>query len=130
MHKRYRVLIADDDKFIRGQLTGIITKAGHSANSAADSESALKLIGQESFDVLITDIYMEKMSGQEMIKVVKKMKPDMPVIAMTGDETIDLEREVRGLGVFAYFLKPIEMDFMLKTLEAAFAICEKKQAGE
>jgi len=127
MAEKYKVLIADDDKFIREQLTKVVTQFGYIARTVADSESVLKLVQEEDFDVLITDIYMENMSGQEMIPIVKKMKPLLPVIAMTGDETMDLEREVRSLGVFAYFLKPIEIDIMMKTLKAALSVVEKNR---
>ena len=84
MPRRLRVLIVDDEVEIVRLLSEIITTVGWESVGARDGMEAYELFKREKFDLIITDIYMPKMNGLELLAKVKKDKIDMPVLLITG----------------------------------------------
>lgn len=111
-----KALVVDDDKFIRDQLEKLINELGHEIVIAKDGREALAAAKKGGISVLITDVYMENMDGDLLVEKVKEFDDKLPVIVMTGDESMDLERKLRSKDVLAYFVKPIEFKMMKKVL--------------
>ncbi len=79
-----RLLVVEDDEFVREALSLSLKDDGHSVVEAADGNEGLEKFQAASFDVVITDRAMPGMSGDELAAAIKKVAPDMPVILLTG----------------------------------------------
>jgi DNA-binding NtrC family response regulator len=79
-----KLLIVDDDPSIRALLSEVLTEIGFSVRSAEDGFSALAEIRKEIHDILLSDLNMPDMSGFELLSVVNRRFPSIPVIAMSG----------------------------------------------
>jgi CheY-like chemotaxis protein len=79
-----RVLAIDDDSAVCATVCAILQRAGHQVVTAQDGRSGLKLLEAEQFDLLLIDIFMPEMDGLETIRVLRRSKPQLPVIVMSG----------------------------------------------
>ncbi len=79
-----RVLIADDEEVIRTSIQEILTKGGHDTAFAVDGEEAAKKATEEGFDLALLDLDMPKLTGYEVLKQIRAVNPDLPVIFITG----------------------------------------------
>ncbi|MCC7274536.1 MAG: response regulator [Alphaproteobacteria bacterium] len=79
-----RVLLVDDDDLVRRTLAGMLEAAGHAVVSAAGGREALAILGDQAFDLVITDIFMPGADGMETIRGIRAMSKSIPVIAMSG----------------------------------------------
>jgi len=101
-----RILVVDDDEVSRKSLCRVLTKQGHRTAAARDGFQALALLDREGFDVLLTDLIMEGMSGLELLAGAKRKAPEMEVIVMTGFASISSAIEAIQLGAYHYLEKP------------------------
>lgn len=104
-----RVLIVEDEVLINKHITDELTYIGHKCLSAFDGEEALNLINSNTFDLIILDVMLPKISGFELMKHIKKI----PVIFVTAKS--DLNDRLNGLelGADDYIVKPFEMPELL-----------------
>lgn len=86
---RIRVLVVDDDAGIRGVTTEMLTLAGYQIETASDGSAALTVIDTFKPDLVITDLQMPRMSGFELLEILRERFPAMPVIATSGDYSGD-----------------------------------------
>ena len=105
----FRLLVADDDRFIRDFLQRNLSGSEYDVTCVPSGDEAVARLGQERFAALFVDLHMEGIGGRQTIEKVRAIDPDMPILVMTGDETLGTEREIRHLGVFYYFIKPLEI---------------------
>ncbi|MFP4466156.1 MAG: response regulator [Candidatus Goldiibacteriota bacterium] len=124
-----KILIADDDKFIRNQFEALIAELGYEPVTVNSAVKALAGIKDENIVVVITDVYMEGMKGDELLARIKEEKEEMPVLVITGDDSIETERFIREIGAFAYFVKPLEKEMIKRTIEAAVVFALSKKGG-
>jgi DNA-binding response OmpR family regulator len=80
-----RILIADDDRHLVELLRATLDEAGYEAVSANSGLAAAALIEREDFDLLILDVLMPGMSGDALADLMHQLKPNVPVLLMTGD---------------------------------------------
>ena len=114
---RGRILIADDEEAARRSLAQILTEDGFQVALASDGEDALRLVAQESPDVLLTDLRMPVMDGHELLTRVHQAYPDVTVVIMTAHGTIaSAVRAVRD-GAEDYLTKPINVEDLELLLE-------------
>ncbi|MBM7564022.1 response regulator transcription factor [Paenibacillus sacheonensis] len=117
----YKVLIVDDEKLVRQGIMTTFPWQKHGfvvAGDAASGESALERIGQEPFDLLVTDLAMNGMSGLELIRRVKEMEPGLPAVVLTCHDNFKYIQEAMRLGVLDYIVKTeIEDEAVDETLE-------------
>lgn len=113
------ILVVDDDQFMRKLLREELIKEGHNIQTVEAGSIAIKRMLVENFDVLILDIHMAGITGQETISVVKRIRPHLPIIVITGDESSEMEGKIQAQGVFYYFVKPFNMKKMKEIIKAA-----------
>ena len=123
------ILVADDDKFIRERLDLIFSQAGYFVRKAKSGEEAMNIITQGGVELAILDFHLEDITGDELIDQIRDRDKSIPVIVITGDESIEPERKVREKGVFAFFMKPLELEIMKKTVAAALKLRQKAVQG-
>lgn len=89
-HKeKSRVLVVDDEPSMLQTVSSLIEHFGYSATSCKDARDALACLKKESFDVVLTDINMQEVSGLELLEEIKNIDSEIPVILMTGYAGLD-----------------------------------------
>jgi DNA-binding NtrC family response regulator len=102
-----RVLIVEDDPAQRSLVEIMLRRAGHESGSAESAEHALEILHQDSsFDVILTDIRMPRMSGVTFLKELRGLYPAIPVIVMTAQGNTNWEAEARENGAAVCLVKP------------------------
>lgn len=105
-----KVLFVDDEKIIRDGIREIIRwdQLGCELMETADSaDSAIQAMQKERFDLVITDICMQKMTGIELAKRIRRIKSDTKIIILSAFEDFSYAREAIEIGVMKYMLKPV-----------------------
>lgn len=100
------ILVVDDESAIRYSITKTLQRVGYQVESAASGEEALQMMGQQRYDVVLTDIRMPGISGVELLGEVKTQAPDAIVILLTGYASLDTAVESLRLGAHDYLIKP------------------------
>ncbi len=125
-----KILIVDDDKSIRKTLTNILQFEKYQVDEAADGFECIIKLKRDNFDIIILDIKMPKMDGMETLERIQKLKPDIPVVMISGHGTIDTAVEAVKKGAYDFIQKPPDLNRMLITLRNALdkstLITEKK----
>jgi two-component system, NtrC family, response regulator HydG len=106
----YSILIVDDEPLIRKSLYEILKIAGFDTSTAANAEEAAALFTARAFDIVITDMKLPKMSGLELLSLIKKNSPATEVILITGYGSIETAVAAMKNGAFDYVTKPIVDD--------------------
>jgi DNA-binding response OmpR family regulator len=78
------ILIVDDDDLLRGALHKTLVRAGHDVEDAPDGMAALQAFGRQRCDVVITDIVMPQAEGLDMIRTLRRLDPEVKIIAISG----------------------------------------------
>jgi two-component system response regulator PilR (NtrC family) len=105
-----KILVVDDEKSMRGFLEIVLSKEGYQVTTASDGEEALRLIENDIFDLVITDIKMPKSGGLEVLKGVKETSPDTIVVMITAFATAETAIEAMKQGAYNYLTKPFKID--------------------
>ena len=121
-----RVLIVEDEVLINKHITDELTYIGHKCSSAFDGEEALDLINSNTFDLIILDVMLPKISGFELMKHIKKV----PVIFVTAKS--DLNDRLNGLelGADDYIVKPFSMMEMVSRVKAVLRRSQPQQVSK
>jgi CheY-like chemotaxis protein len=103
-----KVLVIDDEPGIRGIMRGALEAAGHEVVAFADGGGAVEYVREEPADLLITDIFMPDVEGLETIREIRRLRPDMPIIAISriDFEGADYLGVARKFGAVATLRKP------------------------
>jgi response regulator RpfG family c-di-GMP phosphodiesterase len=113
------ILVVDDEQSIREALRQYLTHCGYTVTSCSDAESALEAFESCPSPIVLTDLMMPGLSGEELLREIKKRSPLTEVILMTGYGTIDSAVSAIKSGAYDYIIKPFKMDALLLTLEKA-----------
>lgn len=108
------ILVVDDDASIRHMLCRILSDEGYAAMAAADGDSALKLLSKERADLVLLDLKMPGMSGQEVLSRLSATRPKLPVVVMTA-----FTQSVFGgdfAGASAWLQKPLDFPALLEVV--------------
>ena len=103
-----RILVVDDDSYVRGATEEILIRKGYEVDTAPEAASALRKLEEVEFDLLLSDIKMPGMSGQELLESVKSKWPEMHVILMTAYSTVEGAVQAMKMGAYDYIQKGSE----------------------
>lgn len=109
---KFTVLVADDEKNIREGLGEALGLEGYDVALAADGEEALRAVEEGRVDLIVTDLKMPKVSGNEVLKKVAGSYPGLPVIVLTGHGTIEDAVDAMRVGAFDFITKPVNLDHL------------------
>ncbi len=112
------VMIVDDEEPIR-KLLGELLKDEYNCTLAASAEEAISHISKRRFDIVISDINLGGMTGVDMIPHVLAIDPDILVLMVSGDRTIDTAIDAMRVGAFDYIKKPFDLDQVLFSVRRA-----------
>src|SRR5690606_26744561 len=107
-----RILVADDEDSIRFLLREVMRREGYDVTVTDNGESALQLVRENNFDLVILDVRMPGMDGMETLKEMRKVRPHLVVLIITAHGNNQLAVEAMRLGAYDYFNKPFELDEM------------------
>jgi DNA-binding NtrC family response regulator len=128
MTDKIRVLLVDDEKIALKNLEHILKKEGYHVKTTSSSQKSLRLLSKEEFDIVLTDLKMEKIDGMQILKRCKENSPDTEVIMITGYATIESAIEAMKYGAYHYLTKPFKLDEVRKVVrEAAEKILLKRE---
>lgn len=116
-----RILLVDDEELIRLSLEINLRREGFEIRSVTSGEEALALLPEYPCDLLLTDYFMEGMTGTNLLKEVKKLYPQIRVMIFSGYEKKDTAAEMLHLGADDFICKPLEFEELLKRIAAVFA---------
>src|SRR6476469_5287443 len=116
-----RILIIDDDDVLLSALPWPIKRrvANVAIDTADTPEEALRHVYSTDYEVIISDIKMPRMDGVTLLRKLRAIQPDTPVILFTACGEEELRREANAAGVFAFITKPLDPDFLAELLRKA-----------
>jgi DNA-binding NtrC family response regulator len=114
------LLVVEDEPSVRRMLAAMLGETGLDAGFASDAEEALEMLAQRPCDVVLSDVVMPGRSGLELVKELRSLYPQTPVLLMTGFGSIDSAVEAMQAGAFDYLTKPLRKVPLLEVLERAF----------
>lgn len=113
-------MVVDDETVIREGLQRILEGERYAVDSCKSGHIAIEMLQQKDYDLIITDLKMPGMNGIEVLKAVKTLQPDVPVIMITGYATVDTAVDAMKNGAFDYIAKPFTPDQIQEKVEKAF----------
>jgi len=123
-----RLLVVDDEPIALRNLERVLVREGYAVSGASSGQSALRLIREKAFDVVLTDLKMEKVDGMEVLRRSRELDPDVEVILITGYAAIETAIEAMKHGAYHYLAKPFKLDEVRKVVrEAAEKVALKKE---
>lgn len=115
------ILLVDDEVNILSGLSMAMSDEGYNVLTATNGKEAWGLINENNVDLVITDLRMPEMSGDELIKKVSSAYPTLPVIVLTGHGTIETAVETMREGAIDFFTKPVDLDKLLLVVKKTIA---------
>lgn len=115
-----RVLIVDDEDDFRDTIVKRLKARKLAAEGAASGILALETLKEKDFDVIVLDVKMPEMDGIETLRHIKKMKPEIEVIMLTGHASVEFGLKGMQLGAFDYVMKPAMLNELLDTIIQAY----------
>ncbi|WP_298370337.1 sigma-54 dependent transcriptional regulator [uncultured Lutibacter sp.] len=116
-----KILIIEDEAAIRRVLKKIISEENddYQVEEAEDGLMGIEMISKSDFDLVLCDIKMPKMDGVEVLEKVKKIKPEIPMVMISGHGDLDTAVNTMRLGAFDYISKPPDLNRLLNTVRNA-----------
>ena len=129
-----KVLIADDDLFYREIISRCIQSMGHGSHSVRDGREALRLLTREPFDLLILDVFMDKMGGLDLLLGLTNISETsgasrIPTIIVTSDDSKDTEQQAREAKATFFLLKPFHPETLATVVEQALRTSNASRAS-
>lgn len=115
-----KILVVDDDKAHLRMLKTLMTDWGYEIHEADDGATAVALVREKSFDMVLTDMKMVHMSGMEALQQIKAYNPSLPVIIMTAYSSVQTAVNALKIGAYDYLTKPLDFDKLKLTIERVF----------
>ncbi len=116
-----KILVIEDESAIRRVLVKILSEENdtYKLDEAEDGLAGIEKIKKNDFDLILCDIKMPKMDGVEVLEAIKKIKPEIPVVMISGHGDLDTAVNTMRLGAFDYISKPPDLNRLLNTVRNA-----------
>lgn len=123
-HSEYRgkgrALVVDDEDAVRIVVTSAVTRLGFTVDSASDGPTAIALfqLDPASYAIVLLDVRLPRMSGPQTMRRLRDMRPDIPVILMSGYSAEEIEENCQGQGPSGFLNKPFTLDSLTTKIMA------------
>ncbi|MBI5560892.1 MAG: response regulator, partial [Deltaproteobacteria bacterium] len=114
-----RILVVDDNVFVLDSTAALLREWGYRVEPCNDPEEAVIKARESSFDVVLTDIKMPKITGIELLEKVREFNKDLPVILMTAYAELDVAIDAIHRGAHDFIVKPFKPAYLLNILKKA-----------
>ncbi len=117
-----RILVVEDDRDLCDVLQRMLKRSGFATAGASGGREALRVLKTEPIDLVITDMVMPEMDGVELMRVLQKERPGLPIIALSGmDDVMEYRRIAAHLGARVALLKPVSRADLIRAVTDALA---------
>ena len=115
-----RILVIDDEDIVRLSCSRTLVPEGYELKMAKNGQEGIKMLEEESFDLVLTDLKMPNMDGIEVLGTIKEKWPKTDVVIVTGYQTVETAVKAIKLGAFDYIEKPFTPDTLIATVSNVF----------
>ncbi|MCG8641191.1 MAG: sigma-54 dependent transcriptional regulator [Desulfobacterales bacterium] len=115
-----KILVVDDDTAHAGMLKTLISDWGYEVELADDGTTGVQKVEQTSFDMVLMDMKMVRMSGMEALQRIKAYNPSLPVVIMTAYSSVQTAVKALKIGAYDYLTKPLDFDKLKLTIDRIF----------
>jgi DNA-binding NtrC family response regulator len=122
-----KVLVVDDEPIVLTSCRMVLDAEGCEVMTAGTVQEALGLLEAQAFGLLLVDVKMPVLDGMYLVRQVRKKRPRMPIIVMSGYSTDDTIREALGLGASTFIAKPFTPDELADAVRSVLKPREKEQ---
>jgi diguanylate cyclase (GGDEF)-like protein len=112
-----RILAVDDQRYFRELLESLLTEEGFEVMTASSGEEALRILDQSDFDIILTDLVMPGMDGNDLVHRVKERNPEQEIVVVTGVVDVKTAVDAMKLGASEYLIKPFDRETLATALE-------------
>jgi DNA-binding NtrC family response regulator len=119
MSRTIKLLLVDDEIGFVEVLSKRLSKRSMDVTAVYSGTKAIQSLRKQDFDVAVLDLKLEDMDGIEILRIFKKLVPDMPVIMLTGHGSEEAAREGMACGAFDYLTKPSDLDDLVQKIYQA-----------
>jgi len=119
MQTTARVLVVDDEERFRQTICRLLEKSGHTVEEAPDGTTALNMLESGNFDVVLLDLKMPGLSGEDTFARIRQLGLDVEVICLTGHVSVPDATKLLQKGAFDYLLKPASVTEILQCVSRA-----------
>lgn len=119
MKKQPAVLVVDDEEVALSNLSHVLKKENYEVTAVMSGAEALEALSECEFDLVLTDLKMEKVDGLKVLERAKELYPDTEVIMITGYATVDSAINAMKKGAYHYIAKPYKLDMVRKVVKEA-----------
>jgi two-component system response regulator AtoC len=113
------ILVVDDDPDVVQLLRGILNRALYRSDSAFDGVEAVLKVVERDYDAVLMDVKMPKLDGIDALKIIRAVKPNLPVIMFSGGPTQAERGESERLGATGFLAKPVQIEELVESLKVA-----------
>ena len=121
---RKSILVAEDEKLLRESLVELLQQEGYEVAQAAHGKEAYELALNRPFDLVLTDLRMPEMDGMELLRHLRQLAPQTPVVILTAFGTVESAVAAMREGASDYLLKPVQFDDVLVRVQRAIELGE------
>ncbi len=125
-----KILVIEDEAEVRESYKDMFALFGHEVEAVSNGREGLSLINKTDYDVVVTDLNMPEMDGLEVLRYIKKRKPYIEVIVITGFATLENAIQAMKVGAYDYFTKPVDIDHVRIVLTKCIQQIRSKRENE
>lgn len=126
--EKKKVLVIDDEQIVLDSVSKVLTAENYEVDASLSGRQGLDWATERHYDLVLTDILMPDMGGMRVLKYIKRAKPSLPVIIITGYATVKSAVQAMKLGAADYVEKPFTPDQLLKAVASALDTAATKPA--
>ena len=109
---RPRILVVDDEENLCAFMKLMLAKEGYDVVTTVSAREALDLLSDDGMDLVFTDLMMPEMSGLDLVKKLREMRPETECVVMTAYASVDSAIEALKLGAADYIPKPFDLEYL------------------
>lgn len=112
-----KVLVIEKDPSLAVLLTALLENWGYETRLCTSGKEAVQVFAKEYYDMILMEVFLPDMKGDELISRIKEFSPEAKIVAMTGRNSRELEKRIRERGILYYMVKPLETENLKALLE-------------
>ena len=124
------LLLVEDDTSLRGTLSTFLELEGYAVEAVGSTDEAMDRLGAQLYPIVVSDVYLDRRTGLDVLVAARNANPDCAVILMTGRGSMETVMEATRSGAFDYIAKPFELDRLLQIVKRAEAAMVSSNGDE
>ena len=124
-----KVLVVASELSIREQILSRVSARGYQAVAAERGCDALLAVVEQDVRLVILDLSIAEPSGSKTVEILRKIRPRLPLVVLSGDRSLEAGRQVLQHGVFYYLLKPFDLEELDQIVQIALTSNKQRAAG-